>query len=88
VLHDLVLYETDNFADSLVVQEASWAFGGYTACYLGVGLAIVDWVANQLRTRKAKGYAQVMGYAPESSHRLGEMVTEIEAARLMVYRAA
>jgi alkylation response protein AidB-like acyl-CoA dehydrogenase len=29
-----------------------------------------------------------MGYAPENSHRLGEMVTEIEAARLMVYQAA
>jgi alkylation response protein AidB-like acyl-CoA dehydrogenase len=88
VPHDLVLYETNNFVDSFVVQEANWAFGGYTPCYLGVGLGIVDWATNQLRTRKAKGYAQVMGYAPENSHRLGEMVTEIEAARLMVYQAA
>ena len=88
VPEELALYETDNFVESFLIQEANWAFGGYTACYLGVGLGIVEWARNQLSTRKSKGYAQVMGYAPELSHRFGEMVTEIEAARLMVYRAA
>jgi alkylation response protein AidB-like acyl-CoA dehydrogenase len=85
---DLVLYETGNFIESFIIQEANWSFGGYTACYLGVGLGIVDWAAGQLASRKAKGYAQVMGYATENSLRLGQMVTEIEAARLLVYRAA
>jgi hypothetical protein len=30
---DLVLYETADFLDAFMVQEANWAFGGYTACY-------------------------------------------------------
>jgi alkylation response protein AidB-like acyl-CoA dehydrogenase len=70
------------------VQEANWAFGGYTACYLGVGIGILEWVKTYLRTRTGKGYAQPMGYAPELSHRVGEMETDLEAARLLVYRAA
>jgi alkylation response protein AidB-like acyl-CoA dehydrogenase len=85
---DLVLYETENFVQSFIIQEAHWAFGGYTACYLGIGLGIVRWARDQLSTRKAKGYAQVMGYAPELSRRFGEMVTDMEQARLAVYRAA
>ena len=88
VPEQLALYETDNFVESFIIHEANWSFGGYTACYLGVGLGMVDWVRNQLSTRKSKGYAQVQGYAPEVAHRFGEIVTEIEAARLMVYRAA
>jgi alkylation response protein AidB-like acyl-CoA dehydrogenase len=85
---ELVLYETENFVESFIIQEANWSFGGYTACYLGIGLGIVEWAKAQLASRTAKGYAQVMGYATENSLRLGQMVTEMEAARLLVYRAA
>jgi alkylation response protein AidB-like acyl-CoA dehydrogenase len=85
---DLELYRTDNFIESFIIQEANWAFGGYTACYLGVGLGIVNWAGAQLSSRKAKGFAQPMGYATENSLRFGRMVAEIESARLMVYRAA
>jgi alkylation response protein AidB-like acyl-CoA dehydrogenase len=85
---DLVLYETENFLESFIIQEANWSFGGYTACYLGVGLGIVERAKELLSSRKAKGYAQVMGYATENSLRLGQMVTEMEAARYVVYRAA
>jgi alkylation response protein AidB-like acyl-CoA dehydrogenase len=88
VPQEFVLYETQSFIDSFIIEEANWAHGAYTACYLGIGLGIVDWVRQYLSNRRAKGFAQVMGYAPENSHRLGEMVTEIEAARLLVYRAA
>jgi alkylation response protein AidB-like acyl-CoA dehydrogenase len=85
---ELVLYETENFIESFIIQEANWSFGGYTACYLGVGLGVVEWARKQLASRKGKGYAQPMGYANENSIRFGQMVTEIEAARLVVYRAA
>ena len=85
---ELVLYETENFVESFIIQEANWSFGGYTACYLGVGLGMVEWARKQLASRKGKGYAQPMGYATENSLRLGQMVAELEAARLMVYRAA
>jgi alkylation response protein AidB-like acyl-CoA dehydrogenase len=88
VPHELVLYETENFIESFIIQEANWSFGGYTACYLGVGLGLVNWVGQNLTTRKGKGYAQPMGYATENSLRFGQMVAAIEAARLMVYRAA
>ena len=88
VPYDLALYETDNFVESFIIQEANWAFGGYTACYLGVGLGMVAWVGNQLANRTGKGYAQPMGYATENSLRYGQMVGAIESARLMVYRAA
>lgn len=88
VPNELVLYETDNFVEAFIIQEANWSFGGYTAVYLGVGLGIVDWVGKYLGQKKSKYYAQPMGYATEISSRYGQMVTEIEAARLMVYRAA
>lgn len=88
VPYDLALYETDNFVESFIIQEANWAFGGYTACYLGVGLGMVRWVGEQLASRTGKGYAQPMGYATENSLRYGQMVAAIESARLVVYRAA
>jgi alkylation response protein AidB-like acyl-CoA dehydrogenase len=85
---DLVLYETENFLESFIIQEANWAFGGYTAVYLGTGLGIVAWAAQQLASRKAKGYAQVMGYEPNAARRFAEMVIDMEQARLITYRAA
>lgn len=88
VPYDLALYETDNFVESFIIQEANWAFGGYTACYLGVGLGMVRWVGEQLANRTGKGYAQPMGYATENALRYGQMVAAIESARLVVYRAA
>lgn len=86
--YDLALYETDNFVESFIIQEGNWSFGGYTACYLGAGLGLVAWAGGYLAQKRSKFFAQPMGYANEISHRYGQMVTEIEAARLMVYRAA
>jgi hypothetical protein len=28
---ELVLYETENFVESFIIQEANWSFGGYTS---------------------------------------------------------
>lgn len=85
---ELQLYETDTFLDSFIIEEANYAFGGYVGCYLGIAEGIVDWAKEYLGTRKAKGYDQEMGYHPDISTRVGLMVTEVEAARYMVYRAA
>ena len=85
---DLVLYETESFIDSFIIEEAAWAFGGFCATYMGLGLGILDAARKLLASRKAKGYAQEMGYHPNISSRYGEMVTDMDAARLMVYRAA
>jgi alkylation response protein AidB-like acyl-CoA dehydrogenase len=85
---DLVLCELDDFVQGFIIQEAAWAFGGFCACYMGLGLAIVDFARQHLSTRKATGYAQVIGYHPDISRRFAEMVVDAETARLMVYRAA
>jgi len=82
------LYETDNFVESFLMEEADFAFGGYTACYLGLGLGIVEWAQRYLSSRKGKGYAQELGYHPTSSRRMGEMVADMESVRFLVYRAA
>ncbi len=88
VPEDLVLYRTDNFVDSFIIQEANYAFGGYTCAYLGLGLGIVQWVSKFLGERVGKGFAQPMGYHPDMSRRVGEMVNAIEGARLLTYQAA
>lgn len=85
---ELELYRTDNFVDAFIIQEANYAFGGYTCAYLGLGLGIVKWVGNFLGERVGKGFAQPMGYHPDMSRRMGEMVTTIEGARMLAYRAA
>jgi alkylation response protein AidB-like acyl-CoA dehydrogenase len=85
---DFVLYETETFLESFIIEEAGYAFGGYVACYLGIAQGIVDWAKQFLGSRKAKGQAQEMGYHPSISSRVGLMVTEVEAARGVVYRAA
>ncbi len=85
---DLVLYETEDFLSSFVMEEASFAFGGYVACYLGVALGIVDWAKQFLGTRTAKGFEQEMGYHPSISMRVGRMVADVEATRGAIYRAA
>jgi alkylation response protein AidB-like acyl-CoA dehydrogenase len=85
---ELVLYEISDFARGFIAEESTWAFGGFAACYLGVGLGIVKWAQDFLSHRMARGHTQVMGYHPDVAHRVGDMVTEIEAARCMVYRAA
>lgn len=85
---DLILCDLDDFVQGFIIQEAAWAFGGFCACYMGLGLAIVEFARQHLSTRRASGYAQVMGYHPEVSRRFAEMVVDAETARLMVYRAA
>ncbi|MFI0357439.1 acyl-CoA dehydrogenase family protein [Actinomadura sp. 9N407] len=85
---DLVLYRTGDFLSAFLIENAHRSFGGYTACYLGVGAGMVDWAAEHLGTRKGKGFAQEIGYHPTVSAAVGEAVVALESARLMLYRAA
>lgn len=88
VSDDFVLYETESFVGSFLIEESSFSFGGYTSCYMGLGLGMINWATKYLGERTAKGYAQPMGYHPDISHRIGTLATEIDAARYMVYKAA
>jgi alkylation response protein AidB-like acyl-CoA dehydrogenase len=88
VPEELVLYETENFLDSFIIEEADWAWGGFAAVYLGLAEGILEWAKHYVAGRKAKGYAQEMGYHPDISTRIGQMETEVEAARFLTWRAA
>lgn len=85
---ELVLCEFDDFLSSWIIQRAHTTWGGYTGCYLGVAEGLVSWLQQALGQRVAKGYAQPMGYHPTLSTTIGRITAEVEAARLMMYRAA
>jgi alkylation response protein AidB-like acyl-CoA dehydrogenase len=85
---ELVLCEFDDFIGNWIVAQAHITWGGYTGCYLGVAEAMVSWLQANLGSRVAKGYAQPMGYHPAVSSVVGQVATQVEAARLMMYKAA
>lgn len=85
---DLVLCEFDDFIGNWIIAQAHITWGAYTGCYLGVARGMVAWLVAQLGTRTAKGYAQPMGYHPTISTSVGRLSTHVEAARMMLYRAA
>lgn len=88
VPEELILCEFEDFIGSWIVQRAHTTWGGYTGCYLGVGLGMVAWLTEALGSRVAKGYAQPMGYHPSISSAIGHVVAAMDGARLMLYRAA
>lgn len=88
VPEELVLCEFDDFLGNWIVAQAHVTWGGYTGCYLGVAEAMSEWLQEALGSRTAKGYAQPMGYHPTISSAVGQIATQVEAARLMMYHAA
>ena len=83
-----VLHKTDAFLESFIMKNAAWAFGTFASLYYGIGRGVANWVKETLITRKPKGYAQPMGYHPSMRLRAGEIFSEMESARFMVYYAA
>ncbi len=66
----------------------NWFWGSYTAVYLGVGVAAYDELRRVVLGRQAAGYAQPMAYHPDVRRHVAELSTDLEAARLIVYRSA
>jgi len=60
----------------------------YTAVYLGVGLAVLRAITDNVRERQPKGYAQPLAYHPDIRHRVAKMSAELEAARWLLRYAA
>ncbi|HKA55555.1 MAG TPA: acyl-CoA dehydrogenase family protein [Candidatus Binatia bacterium] len=60
----------------------------YTAVYLGVGLAVLRAIAENVRERQPKGYAQPLAYHPDIRRRVAKMSAELEAARWLLRYAA
>lgn len=82
------LNHTNGFIQSFIVGNAIWAFGTFAAVYYGIGRGVLNWVKENLVTRKPKGYAQPMGYHPAIRRRAGEMFADMESAKWMVYNMA
>ncbi len=85
---DLVLCEFDDFITNWIIAQAHVTWGGYTAVYLGLAEAMAAWLQGMLGDRVAKGYGQPMGYHPTISSAIGHATAQVQAARLMMYRAA
>lgn len=80
-----LLLQTDTITS---VVTLTWGFGGYTAVYLGLGQAIYETAKQLVTNRKVKGYSQVMAYHPDIRRRMSQLACTLEAAELMMYKAA
>ncbi|MFD1707865.1 acyl-CoA dehydrogenase family protein [Siminovitchia sediminis] len=85
---ELVLHETDEFLNDFIIRGANWSFGGFAAVYLGIGIGILEFTSDFLKKRVAKGYAQPQAYHPDLRRRVGDMASDIHAAKLSMYNAA
>ena len=66
----------------------AWAWGSYTAVYLGVAQAAFDELRRVVGNRRAPGYAQSLASHPDVRRHVAELSVDLEAARLITYRSA
>jgi len=66
----------------------SWAWGSYTAVYLGVAGAAFSELLKVSHGRQAPGYAQSLAYHPDVRRQVAQLGVDLEAARLITYRSA
>lgn len=66
----------------------NWFWGSYTGVYLGIAAAAYDEMRKVVSARRPEGYAQSLAYHPDVRRHVAEMSAELEAARLITYRAA
>jgi alkylation response protein AidB-like acyl-CoA dehydrogenase len=66
----------------------NWFWGSYTPVYLGVAQAAFDELRRVVHGRQPEGYAQPLAYHPDVRRRVAEISADLEAARLITYRAA
>ena len=69
-------------------DHLNWFWGSYTPVYLGVAQAAFDELRRVVRTRQPEGYAQPLAYHPDVRRHVAEMSADLDAARLITYRAA
>lgn len=85
---ELYLHRTDEFINDFIMRGANWSFAGFAAVYLGIGLGILDFTSEFLKKRVAKGYAQPQAYHPDLRRRVGQMASDLNAAKYSMYFAA
>jgi alkylation response protein AidB-like acyl-CoA dehydrogenase len=84
---DAVVYQSDDIR-TFRRTTSSWAWGSYTAVYLGVAGATFSELVRVVRARQVPGYAQSLAYHPDVRRQIAQLSAELEAARLVTYRSA
>jgi alkylation response protein AidB-like acyl-CoA dehydrogenase len=82
-----VVYQSDDIR-AFRAQTSSWAWGSYTAVYLGVAGAVYSELLRVVGSRQVPGYAQPLAYHPDVRRQVAQLSAELEAARLVMYKAA
>ena len=82
-----VVYRSDDIRE-FRAQTSSWAWGSYTAVYLGVACGIYTELLRVVRARQVPVYSQSLAYHPDVRRQVAQLSTELESARLITYRSA
>jgi alkylation response protein AidB-like acyl-CoA dehydrogenase len=82
-----VVYQSDDIR-AFRAQTSSWAWGSYTAVYLGVAGGIYEELLRVVQTRQVPGYSQPLAYHPDVRRQVAQLSAELESARLITYRSA
>ena len=61
---------------------------GYSATYLGIGEAALDYILDFVRTKTIRPSKEPLGHHPVTQRTIAEMATAVRAARLLLYEAA
>jgi alkylation response protein AidB-like acyl-CoA dehydrogenase len=90
-----IRYET--FVDeSQVIGPPAGLFGidlsgfalGYSATYLGIGEAALDYILEFVKTKTIRPSTEPLSHHPVTQRTIGELATAVRAARLLLFEAA
>jgi len=90
-----IRYET--FVDeSQVIGPPAGLFGidlsgfalGYSATYLGIGEAALDYILEFVKTKTIRPSTEPLSHHPVTQRTIGELATAVRAAKLLLYEAA
>jgi alkylation response protein AidB-like acyl-CoA dehydrogenase len=87
VPHSAVVFRADD-TRRFRHDHLNWFWGSYTAVYLGIAVAAYDELRRVMHARQPQGYAQSLAYHPDVRRHVAELSADLEAARLITYRAA
>jgi alkylation response protein AidB-like acyl-CoA dehydrogenase len=82
------LYLLEAVALYKATREPHWLVGSYNGVYLGLAAAIFQFVAGYITGRKMVGSETPLARDVLVQHRVGELLTRLEATRAVVYDAA
>jgi alkylation response protein AidB-like acyl-CoA dehydrogenase len=87
VPEDALLFRSDDIVP-FRRDGANWFWGSYTPVYLGIGVAAYHAISEVMKGRTPPGFSQPLAYHPDVRRHVGEMSTDLEAARLLTLHSA